>query len=279
MPDPTQETTSRPVPDLSGNWAGKMEGTNHGGISVQLTQVGNKLSGHATLLEKEYGVYGFQVKGHVGVLLNEGHANMVLDLTPAAAAPGIQLGYVKAACRFTPPNQIDGRWNSTLTTNGTFSISRIQPKAPTKTAVFIVHGHDEAAKAKVALLVHRLGLRPIILNDQANQGQTIIEKFEQHAAEVGFAIVLFTPDDEGRSKQPNHVLQPRARQNVVLEMGYFVARLSRSKVCSLYIPNVELPTDLLGVVYTPMDSHGAWETKVAKEMKAAGLPIDLNHLA
>lgn len=256
-----------------------MQGTNQGGASVELTQVGNKLSGHATLLEKEYGAYGFQVKGHVGAILDDGCANLVLDLTPAGAAPGIALGQVKATCRFTPPNQIEGRWRSTLQTNGAFSLSRVQPKARAKSSVFIVHGHDEAAKTKVAYLIHRLGLNPIILNDQVNQGQTIIEKFEQHAAEVGFAVVLFTPDDEGRSLKSESALQPRARQNVILEMGYFVARLGRSKVCPLYTPKVELPSDLLGVAYTPMDSHGAWEMKLAREMKAAGLPVDLNRLA
>lgn len=271
--------SAREVPDLTGHWTGTMHGTNQGGVSLELNQVGNKLSGHATLLEKEYGVYGFQVKGHVGVILGEGYANLILDLTPAGTAPGIALGQVKAPCRFTPPNHIEGRWRSTLQTNGEFSLSRAQHKAATKSAVFIVHGHDDAAKTKVAFLIHRLGLNPIILNEQANQGQTIIEKFEQHAAEVGFAVVLFTPDDEGRSIKPDSVLLPRARQNVILEMGYFVGRLGRSKVCPLYTPKVELPSDLLGVAYTPMDPHDAWQIKIAKEMKAAGLPVDLNRLA
>lgn len=256
-----------------------MHGTNHGGVTLELEQTERKLAGKATFLEKEYGFYEYLVKGVVGVILEDGHANVVLDLSPVSAAPGIELGQVRAPCKFTPPHQLEGHWKSSIKTNGSFSLTRTQPKPHTKSSVFIVHGHDDTAKTKAALLIQRLGLTPIILNDQVNQGQTIIEKFEQHAGEVGFAVVLITPDDQGGSSRPGSVLQPRARQNVILEMGYFVGRLGRSKVCPLYTPKVELPSDLLGVGYISMDPHDAWQMKLAREMKAAGLPVDLNRLA
>ena len=140
--------------------------------------------------------------------------------------------------------------------------------------VFIVHGHDEAAKHAIARFVERLGLKAIILDEQANKGQTIIEKFEEHAGEVGFAIVLLTPDDVGAPKDKEDNLKPRARQNVILELGYFLRALGREHVCVLYKEEVELPSDIHGILYVPMDSFDGWKQKLAKEMKQAGLPIN-----
>jgi len=145
--------------------------------------------------------------------------------------------------------------------------------------VFIVHGHDEAAKTKVARLLDRLDFVPIILHEQANQGQTIIEKFEKNAGRAGFAVVLLTPDDQGGVKgAPADTQKMRARQNVVLELGFFIGKLGRENVCVLYAAGVELPSDMLGVVYTPLDAHGAWETLLAKELRAAGYSVNFNDL-
>jgi len=143
-------------------------------------------------------------------------------------------------------------------------------------SVFIVHGHDETAKINVARFVEKLGLKAIILHEQPNKGQTIIEKFESNAAEVGFAIVLLTPDDIAASKESPDDTMFRARQNVVLELGYFCGVLGRNKVCVLFKGDVEIPSDYLGVIYTPLDSDDGWHLKLAKEMKEAGLNIDLN---
>jgi predicted nucleotide-binding protein len=140
--------------------------------------------------------------------------------------------------------------------------------------VFLVHGHDEAARETVARFVERLGLELVILHEQASQGRTVIEKLERHG-NVSFAIVLLTPDDEGR-KAGSHSLRPRARQNVVLELGYFIGRLGRSAVCALYKGDIEIPSDYLGVVFTPLDEGGGWRLSLAQEMKVAGLDVDLN---
>ena len=145
--------------------------------------------------------------------------------------------------------------------------------------VFIVHGHDEAAKQVIAGFVRRLGLNPIILDEQANRGQTIIEKFEESADDAGFAIVLLTPDDIGAPKDKPNELKPRARQNVVLELGYFMGKLGRERVCPLFKDEVEKPSDIDGLVYVPMDDSNGWQLKLGIEMRQAGLPIDLNELA
>ncbi|MCP4603623.1 MAG: nucleotide-binding protein [Proteobacteria bacterium] len=142
--------------------------------------------------------------------------------------------------------------------------------------VFVVHGHDDAAKVSVARFIERLGLEAVILHEQPNKGQTIIEKFEANAAGVSFAVVLLTPDDIGAPKDEPENPHPRARQNVILELGYFCGALGRERVCVLYRDGVEIPNDYLGVVYTPLDNSAGWHLKLAKEMKAAGLDIDLN---
>jgi len=145
------------------------------------------------------------------------------------------------------------------------------------TKVFIVHGHDDLLKTSVARLVEKLNLESVILHEQRNKGKTIIEKFEVNA-DVGFAIVLLTPDDMGYKASTPDRTEYRARQNVVLELGYFFGKLGRERVCALVKGDIEKPSDIDGIVYVVVDSHDAWKTEIAKEMKAAGMSVDLNHL-
>lgn len=149
---------------------------------------------------------------------------------------------------------------------------------PLGDSVFIVHGHDNEAKQAVARMIERLGLDAIILDEQPQAGRTIIEKFEEHAAEVGFAIVLLTPDDVGARAGDAETLILRARQNVIFELGFFVGRLGRGRVCLLYKQGVEIPSDYNGVGYVEMDVNDGWQLKVAKELQRAELLVDLNDL-
>lgn len=140
--------------------------------------------------------------------------------------------------------------------------------------IFIVHGHNEAVKLSVARFVLQVtGRDPIILHEQANSGQTVIEKFEEHAMTTGFAIVLLTADDEGR-KRGEENLQLRARQNVILELGFFVAKLGRRRVAALHEDGVEVPSDFSGVLYTSIAA--GWEMELGREMRAAGIEVDMN---
>lgn len=144
--------------------------------------------------------------------------------------------------------------------------------------VFIVHGRNEAAREKAARLLEKLGLEPIILHEQPNRGRTIIEKFSDHS-DVAYAVVLCTGDDiggltnEGPEKQKR-----RARQNVIFELGFFIGKLGRDRVCALYEKGVEIPSDYQGVVFILLDDAGAWKLSLGKEIKAAGLVIDMNKL-
>ncbi|MGA2005425.1 MAG: nucleotide-binding protein [Terriglobales bacterium] len=146
---------------------------------------------------------------------------------------------------------------------------------PNSRDVFLVHGHDETVKETVARFLEKLDLNPVILHERPNQGKTVIEKFEAHS-DVGFAVVLLTPDDVGALASSPEKLNSRARQNVILELGYFIGKLSRARVCALYREGVEIPSDIHGVLYVPYDEGGGWRLKLANEIRAAGISVDMN---
>lgn len=140
--------------------------------------------------------------------------------------------------------------------------------------VFVIHGRDNEAKETVARFLTRLALTPVILHEQPNQGRTIIEKFERNA-QVGFAVALLTPDDVGSLKNEEKNLKPRARENVVFELGYFLGRLGRERVCALTKGNVEPPSDYDGVAYISLDD-GGWKMELIRELRNVGFEVDAN---
>lgn len=144
-----------------------------------------------------------------------------------------------------------------------------------KRDVFIVHGHDDAAKYELARTLEKCGFNAIILHEMANKGKTIIEKIEEFS-DACYAVILYTEDDLGRDKNVKNGEKYRARQNVVFEHGYFMGKLGRDKVSALVKGNVETPGDIAGIIYIDMDSRGAWKNQLAKDMKAAGIDVDLN---
>jgi len=143
-----------------------------------------------------------------------------------------------------------------------------------KRKVFIVHGRDNEAKQEAARFIESIGLQVIILHEQASSGMTIIEKIERYSTDADFAIVLYTACDQGRGmhekKQPP---KDRARQNVVFEHGYLMAKLGRENVCSLVKGVIETPNDISGVVYVAMDTPGAWKAEVKRELVACGYTV------
>jgi predicted nucleotide-binding protein len=141
--------------------------------------------------------------------------------------------------------------------------------------VFVVHGHDEAALQTVARFLEQLDLEAIILREQPDQGRTIIEKFEDCAADVGFAVVLLTPDDIAGSVAALGSAA-RARQNVIFELGYLAGALGRGRTCLLRKGDVEIPSDLYGVIYIELDEADGWKLRLLRELKAATLEFDAN---
>jgi hypothetical protein len=150
------------------------------------------------------------------------------------------------------------------------------PPSPRKSKVFIVHGRDELAKTQVARFIENQGLSAIILHEQTSFGKTIIEKIEAYS-DVDFAIVLYTPCDVGGIAGEKDS-KPRARQNVVFEHGYLIGKLGRQNVCALVKGDIEIPNDISGLVYVPLDDFGAWRLTLAKEMRSLGYAIDINNI-
>jgi len=137
--------------------------------------------------------------------------------------------------------------------------------------VFVVHGQNEPARTAVVSFLESIGLLGIVLHDQPNMGRHLLTKFIQEAELVTFAVVLMTDDDVGSLKGGK--LAPRARQNVILELGYFLAHLGQAKVCALITPGLETPSDFDGIVYIRMDNEQRWQEELKRELLAARMPV------
>jgi len=150
---------------------------------------------------------------------------------------------------------------------------------PRSKRVFVVHGHDEVAKTSLEVFLHEIGLEPVVLHRQADEGLTVIEKFEKHS-DVGYAFILLTPDEvaylasEASKPEAERRTELRARPNVIFEFGYFVGKLGRSRVCCLYTGNVSLPSDVNGMVYKKYErSVEEVAYSVIKDLKASGYEV------
>lgn len=140
--------------------------------------------------------------------------------------------------------------------------------------MFIVHGHDDAVKQEVARFIEKLGFEAVILHERPNKGRTIITKFREESENVGFAVVLMTPDDVGKAINADE-LKHRARQNVVFELAFFIGALGSERVTALVKGDIERPSDFDGVVYISLDI-GSWKSELGNELQAAGYEIDWN---
>jgi len=201
----------------------------------------------------------YQEGEHIRVLGNDQGAFNV--------AHGYFLGALQSAVdvlEFTPPKKENKKITATKSSK-----------------IFVVHGHDDLLKGQVESLIKDFGLEPVILHREADEGRTIIEKFEKHS-DVGFAIILLTPDDIGYPTTEESKVDKdkskefRSRQNVIFEFGYFVGKLGRNRVCCLYKENVTLPTDLGGVVYKKIRKEASEVAlPIIKDLKALGYQINL----
>ena len=146
--------------------------------------------------------------------------------------------------------------------------------------IFVVYGHDEIARTQLEALLRRWDLEPIILDQQESGGQTIIEKLEEYGADVGYAIVLATPDDDGKAKSET-AYKSRVRQNVVLELGMFLAKLGRERVAILLkeAADFEKPSDIQGLVYIPFQNKvDEVALSLIRELSRQGYKIDTTRI-
>lgn len=148
----------------------------------------------------------------------------------------------------------------------------------TEGPIFVVHGHDHTIlHYAVRTLERSTGREVVVLHEQANKGQTILEKFETHATTAAFAVVLLTADDVGGVRDADDA-RPRGRQNVIFELGFFFGKLGRSRVVVLIGDGVERPSDIEGLVYIALDAAGAWKSALGRELEAADIAVDYSRM-
>ncbi|WP_244972645.1 TIR domain-containing protein [Pseudomonas salomonii] len=158
---------------------------------------------------------------------------------------------------------------------GDITVSPLVPVPRNKPSVFIVHGRDNEAKQEVSRFIESLGLKAIVLHEQASGGKTIIEKIEHYAKDADFALALYTPCELGLGVSEGNVPpKNRARQNVVFEHGYLMGKLGRENVCALKKGDIKIPNDISGVVYVDLDPAGAWKAEVVRELRGCGYTIN-----
>lgn len=136
--------------------------------------------------------------------------------------------------------------------------------------VFVVHGNDDALKNQLVSYLHHRGLAPVLLNEEPTLGLTILEKLDK-SSNVWYAIALLTPDEVIAGKAGVDRLTGRPSPNVLFELGFLLGRLGRDRVCVLYDPKVELPSDFYGTTYIPMDSTGLWQKQLDSEFHNVGI--------
>jgi len=175
------------------------------------------------------------------------------------------LGYVK------PVGPAEPRETAITTSIPKSVADLLKPKK-----VFLVHGRNDGAKHEVARFVEKLEIEVVVLHERPNKGRTLITKFKEESDDVAFAIILMTADDEGSLL--GGTPKARARQNVVFEFGFFIGALGAPNVAALVDPAVEQPSDLDGLVYIERDVSGAWKSKLAQELRAAGINFDASKM-
>jgi len=160
-----------------------------------------------------------------------------------------------------------------------YSAEPLDSKQAKSKKVFVVHGRDEVSKTNLEVFLHEIGLEPVVLHRQADEGMTIIEKFEKHS-DVGYAFILLTPDEvaylasEGTRPDDERNKEYRARPNVIFEFGYFVGKLGRSRVCCLHTGHTTLPSDVSGMVYKRFDKNvEEIAYSIIKDLKASGYTL------
>ena len=164
------------------------------------------------------------------------------------------------------------------------AVTPVQAVAPLPKQIFIVHGHDSDARDQLELALHRLGLKPFILMNSSGGGKTIIEALE---GKIGrdytsdFGIVLMTPDDFGYAKKDgDKKVEPRARQNVILEAGMLLASLTRARMAIIVKGHLEMPSDLQGIIHLAYNDHvKEIIPKFCQRLKEAGFDLEPNQIA
>ncbi len=142
--------------------------------------------------------------------------------------------------------------------------------------VFIVCRKDEEAKQTVARFIEELGLEVIIIDEQPSGAKTRIEMLETYSEDVGFTVVLLTPDSIDKSKTGLTKCNSRSSQDVILQLGFMMGKHGRNQICFLSRGEFDLPPSLDGVNPVMMDYNNGWKFDLLQEMKISGMFFDTN---
>ena len=132
--------------------------------------------------------------------------------------------------------------------------------------VFIVYGRDENLLNEVKLLVTQLGLKPILISNEPDKGRSIFGKIKDSVNKCCYSIVLWTPDDVGSLATETEKIQFRARENVLIELGYVVAKLGEENVTIIKKGNPNIPTDIQGLALI-LREESEWKNHLYKNLK------------
>lgn len=226
---------------------------------------------HRTLQNEWPAIERREINHGVQFILPEGTKVNVFPTTGKAQVQGKDTAEKKRAEQLLQTAPVGSPSSSATTPQ---NLSLLPPEK-----VFIVYGHDTEAREQLELLLRRLKLEPVILANLVAEGQTIIEMLEKHRSSVKYACVLLTPDDEGNKCDCPKEKKFRARQNVVLELGMFLSSLGRKRVAILHKGEVELPSDIHGLVYIPFQKRvSEVKQRLAAELQEAGFQINIKDL-
>ena len=147
--------------------------------------------------------------------------------------------------------------------------------------IFIVHGHDSGLKNEVARFLEKLEFKPVILHEQSDKGRSIFNKLKEEMSDIGFGFILLTPDDVGGKNPPGNELKPRARQNVIFEHGLLIGALGAERVCAIVKGDIEIPSDLHGIVYKHIPAGGSFSSvalEILRELRSAEYEVNADKL-
>jgi predicted nucleotide-binding protein len=221
----------------------------------------------------EAGVEGLEAGRELGSRRDRANAILryILENPSSTTAENHLLSafFARAAGVVVAPAPASANQVPTALQPSTRALGAEEPRPPKR--VFVVHGRDEKARQEVVEFLRQVGLEAIVLHQQPNMGRHLLTKFIDEAELVTFAVVLMTADDVGGISVDHS--RPRARQNVILELGYFLSHLGQPRVCALITPGLETPSDFDGVVYIEMSENGHWKLELQRELIAARMPL------
>ncbi len=156
----------------------------------------------------------------------------------------------------------------------------ISASASTPRRIIVVSGTDEVMKQALTKALTKLWLAPVVMQEEPSQGRKIVEHFQDYA-DVGFAVVLLSPDDYTYPKAEaatKRKLSPQ--QDVIFLLGFLLGKLGKSKVLVFYKESADfaVPLDFEGVKFTAFDDRDSWKLALIRELTNCVYSVDADRI-